>query len=157
SRDFRSKPEYTQADRAYNSSWGALDEYRDGYRQGFEAGYGAGYERRPFDSSIPPDLKRKGQTEDSNVSYPTDANKQPDSSASNAGPNVAEIPRDTIMTVELLNGVSTDASQKGDPFQARVIEPKEYQGATIDGHVADVKRPGKVKGTAQLQLSFDNL
>src|ERR1051325_12105000 len=38
-REFRNKAEYDRADRAYNSSHGSLDEYRDGYRQGFEIGY----------------------------------------------------------------------------------------------------------------------
>ena len=72
-RDFRNKTEYEHGDRAYNSTYGALEDYRDGYQQGFEVGYNAGYERKPFDSSVPPDLKRR--TEDSTVSYPTDQNK----------------------------------------------------------------------------------
>ena len=152
-REFRTKPEYDHADRAYNSTYGALEEYRDGYRQGFEAGYNAGYDRKPFHSSIPPDLRRK--TEDSTVSYPTDPNKNTGTQSSTGNAN--SIPRDTIMVVELLNGLSTDASQQGDHFQARVIEPKEYGGATVEGHVANVKRPGKAKGTAQLQLSFDEI
>ena len=61
------------------------------------------------------------------------------------------------MRVELLSNLSTDASQKGDRFQVRVIEPKEYEAATIDGHIALVKRPGRAKGTAELQLSFDEI
>lgn len=152
-REFRNKPEYDRGDRAYNSTYGTLEEYRDGYQQGFEVGYNAGYDRKSFDSGIPPNLRRR--TDDSTVSYPVDANKSGDPKASTGNAN--EIPRDTIMRVELLNGVSTDASHKGDPFQARVIEPTEYEGATIDGHVVSVKRPGKTKGTAQLQLSFDNI
>jgi hypothetical protein len=67
------------------------------------------------------------------------------------------IPRDTIMLIELLGNLSTDASQKGDHFQAKVLDPKEYEGATIEGQVVQVKRPGKAKGTAQLQLSFDEI
>lgn len=168
-RDSRSKTEYEHGDRAYNSTYGTLEEYRDGYQQGFEVGYNAGYERKPFDSSVPPDLKRR--TEDSTVSYPIDPNKspspqpqtQPQTQTDNqtqpqtqpAGPDT--IPRDTIMRVELLNNLSSDASQKGDRFQARVIEPKEQEGATIDGQVVNVKRPGKAKGTAQLQLAFEEI
>ncbi len=152
-REFRTKPEYDHADRAYNSNYGALEEYRDGYQQGFEAGYNAGYDRKPFDSSIPPDLRRR--IDDSNVSYPVDPNKTVGPRQSSG--NVNAIPRDTVMVVELLNGLSTDASQPGDHFQVRVIEPKEYDGATIDGQVKQVKRPGKAKGTAQLQLSFDQI
>ena len=165
-REFRNKSEYEHGDRAYNSNYGALEEYRDGYQQGFETGYNAGFDRKPFDSSVPPDLKRR--TEDSTVGYPKDANKggdpntqQPQSNTQqpqlSQPPTPGIIPRDTIMRIELLNGLSTDASHKGDRFQARVIEPKEYDGATIDGQVLNVQRPGKAKGTAQLQLSFDEI
>ncbi|HEY5074101.1 MAG TPA: hypothetical protein VII34_05340, partial [Pyrinomonadaceae bacterium] len=168
-RDFRNKTEFEHGDRAYNSTYGTLEDYRDGYQQGFEVGYNAGFERKPFDSSIPPDLKRR--TEDSTVNYPTDQNKtsnpqtqaqtQPETQpqtqpqSQSAGPDA--IPRDTIMRIELLGNLSTDASQKGDHFQARVIEPKEYDGATIDGRVVSVKRPGRARSTAQLQLSFDEI
>src|SRR5712692_8764298 len=69
-RDFRTKAEYDHADRAFNSNYGALEDYRDGYQQGFEIGYNAGYDRKAFDSSIPPDLKRR--TDDSTVQYPVD-------------------------------------------------------------------------------------
>jgi len=61
------------------------------------------------------------------------------------------------MRIELLSDLATDASQKGDHFQARVVEPKEYEGAIINGRVVSVKRPGRVKSTAQLQLSFDEI
>ena len=163
-RDFRTKAEYDHADRAYNSNWGLIEDYRDGYRQGFEVGYEAGFDHKPFDSTIPTDLKRR--TEDSTVQYPTDANKGGDNTNPNANskPNTnpssgndTVIPRDTILRVELMHNLSTDASQKGDPFQARVLEPKNYEGAIIDGHIEAVKRPGKAKGSAQMQLSFDRI
>ncbi len=151
-RDFRGKLEYEHADRAYASTYGSLEEYRDGYQQGFEVGYNAGYDRRPFDSSIPADLQHR--RDDSTVKGPVDPNNSNRPSTSG---NPSAIPRDTIMRVELLSNLSTDASQKGDRFQARVIEPKEYEGATIDGQVTRVKRPGRVKSTAELQLSFDEI
>ena len=165
-RDFRTKAEYDHADRAYNSNWGLIEDYRDGYRQGFEVGYEAGFDHKPFDSTIPTDLKRR--TEDSTVQNPTDVNKSGDSTNPNPNPstnpntnrssgNDTLIPRDTIMRVELMHNLSTDASQKGDPFQARVLEPKNYEGAIIDGHIEAVKHPSKAKGSAQMQLSFDRI
>ena len=167
-REFLTKAEYDRADRAFNSAWGSLDEYRDGYRQGFELGYNAAYDHKPFDSTIPPDLKRR--TEDSTVQYPIDqSNKTPvnntvgnntagNNTPSNSGPdNAFVLPRDTIMRVELMNNLSTDASQKGDRFQARVLEPNQFQGAVLEGHLEQVKRPGKAKGNAQLQLVFDQI
>jgi hypothetical protein len=155
-RDFQSKVEYERADRAYANSYGSLDEYRDGYRQGFEVGYTAGYDRRPFDSSIPADLQRRSDA--TPVIGPVDPNNgSTTTSRTSISGNMVAIPRDTIMRVELLSNLSTDASQKGDRFQARVMEPKEFEGATIEGQVARVKRPGRVKSTAQLQLSFDQI
>ena len=71
--------------------------------------------------------------------------------------NLIVIPRDTILRVELLSNLATDASQKGDRFEANVVEPAEYEGAIILGQVTRVQRPGKVKGTAELQLSFDQI
>src|SRR6266404_3538345 len=159
-RDFRNKSEYEHGDRAYNSNYGPLEEYRDGYQQGFEVGYTAGFDRKPFDSSIPSDLRR--HTEDSSVAYPRDQNKSPDPTSRQSQPSQTVvvpdmIPRDTIMRIELLSNLSTDASQKGDQFEARVIEPKEYEGATIEGRVVNVKRAGKARSTAQLQLAFEEI
>ncbi len=159
-RDFRNKTEYEHGDRAYNPNYGQLEAYRDGYQQGFEVGYAAGFDRKPFDSSIPSDLRRR--TEDSSVSYPKDQNKTSEPTLRQSQPSQTvvvpdTIPRDTIMRIELLNNLSTDASQKGDQFEARVIEPKEYENATIKGRVANVKRAGKARSTAQLQLAFDEI
>jgi len=167
-KNFRSKAEYQQADRAYSPNFGSLDEYRSGYQQGFETGYNDGFDRRNFDSSIPTDLKVRESNDDSqapvmtNTSRPADnSNKAPDNSANttdNPGaPTTLTIPQDTIMRVELMSNLSTDASQTGDRFEAKVLEPKEFEGAMLRGSVARVQRPGKVKGTAELQLSFDEI
>ena len=163
SRDFRTKTDYQHADRGYSSQYGSLDDFRDGYQQGFEAGYNAAYDHRDFDSTVPADLTRRGAQPDTPVvNNPVDPNAGNRSSTGNVpnpqGPAaVLSIPRDTIMRVELMTNLSTDASQRGDRFQARVMEPKEYESATLDGHISEVKRPGKARGTAMLQLSFDHI
>jgi hypothetical protein len=175
-RDYRVTGDYQRADRNYNEAWGTIEDYRDGYQQGFEAGYNAGYDRREFQSTIPTGLSRRGATgpapvdNDPNATVQRPAQTAPDdsqnaadnSSVSSAPVNNAPngpflISRDTVMLVELLSGISTDATQRGDRFQARVIEPREFAGATIDGRVTNVKRAGKVKGTAQLQLAFETI
>ena len=178
-REFKNKQDYDRADRAFNPAWGTVEDYRDGYRQGYEAGYTAAFDHKSFDSSIPPNLTRK--TEDTTVQYPIDANKQPGdqtkqpgdqtkqptdptttadnqtTQSDNNGTGPMVLPRDTILRVELLKNLSTDASQKGDRFQARVVDSGPYQGAMLDGHVERVQRPGKAKGTAELQLAFDKI
>jgi hypothetical protein len=164
-RDYQNKDDYQRGDRNYNQAWGTVEDYRDGYQQGFEAGYTAGYDRSPFDSSIPTGLARRG-TVDSGPTNPPD-NSAPDNSntsgqttsgsTSGAPAGPLAIPRDAILLVELQSSLSTDASQRGDRFQARVVEPREFEGAIIEGRVTRVKRAGKVKGTAELQLSFETI
>jgi hypothetical protein len=164
--DFRSKEEYQRADRAYVEAWGPLEDYRDGYQQGYETGHRTGYERQPFNSSIPTGFKRRGTPDtQNNAGTADDVNRTANTTAitnapANPTPNLngtVSIPRDTILVVELQNNLSSDVSQRGDRFQARIVEPREYEGAMIDGTVTRVKRAGKVKGVAELQLSFDQL
>jgi hypothetical protein len=162
-RNYQNKEDYQRADRSYNDVWGPLEDYRDGYQQGFESGYGAGYERQQFNSSLPAGLHRRtnsGQVAVDNTSAPTTSTDPPATpSATVTAPQTASIaiPRNTILALELLTPVSTDTSQRGDPLQARVIEPAQYAGYVVEGRISQLKRPGKVKGVAQLQLSFEQI
>src|SRR5258705_5972688 len=173
-RDYQGKDEYQRADRSYNNVWGPIEDYRDGYRQGFESGYGAGYDRREFDSTLPSGLRRRQQqnespssdtssttTNNSNTSTTPNNDSAPVNPVSTAPtPSVnasLAIPRNTILTLELLTPLSTDATHRDDRFQARVTQPAEYAGLIVEGRVTQVKRPGKVKGVAELQLSFEQI
>jgi hypothetical protein len=167
-RDYQNKEDYQRADRSFNEAWGPIEDYRDGYQQGFEAGYNAGFERQQFNSTLPAGLRRRGAARQSvDVNVPTSPNNVPAEPSDNdntqttgvttTGNGSLSIPRNTILALELITPVSTDASQRGDRIQARVIEPQEFAGYIVDGHIAQVKRPGKVKGTAQLQLAFDQI
>ena len=164
-RDYQNKEDYKSADRSYNQAWGPIEDYRDGYQQGFETGYTAGYEQQQFNSTLPAGLKRRGNAGptavDVNVNAPADnatvtTNDADLPPTQTAGGPIA-IPRNTILALEMLTPLSTDASQRGDRFQARVVEPAQYAGYIVDGRVAQVKRPGKVKGVAELQLAFDQI
>jgi hypothetical protein len=177
-RDYRGNEQYQRADRAYAESHGPVEDYRDGYRQGFESGYAAGYEKRRYDSTIPATLARRGTTEDddnvtstqsvgvsANNRTPDDDNEPPRGAVSESGTGrggrgaatASGIPVDTVLRVELLNRLSSDISRRGDPFQARVVEPREYEGAILQGRVVSVKRAGRVKGTSELQLAFEQI
>ena len=158
-RDYQNKEDYKRADRSYNEVWGPREDYRDGYQQGFENGYAAGYEQQQFNSSLPAGLRKRGAGEQGDINVPVNNNDdQAATNNSDVPVNQTEgsfsIPRNTILALELLTPLSTDASQRGDRFQARVVEPAQYAGFVVDGRVAQVKRPGKVKGVAELQLSF---
>jgi hypothetical protein len=164
-RDFQNKEEYQRADRSYNEAWGPLEDYRDGYQQGFEKGYSASYDRQPFDSNLPTGFRKRGTTVQTTttagttVGTPADNTDNTNSSvpATPTGAATVAIPRETTLVLQLLTALSTDATQAGDRFQARVIQPGEYGTAIVDGHVSQVKRPGKAKGVAQMQLSFDQI
>lgn len=165
-RDYQNKDDYQRGDRSYNEAWGTVEDYRDGYQQGFEAGYTAGYDRRPFDSSIPTGLARRGTVDSGPTNAPDDSapgnsntSGQTTINSTSGAPvyGPLSIPRDAILLIELQSSLSTDASQRGDRFQARVVEPREFEGAIVEGRVTRVKRAGKVKGTAELQLSFETI
>jgi hypothetical protein len=161
-RDYQNKDEYKAADRTYNQAWGTLEDYKDGYQQGFEAGYATGYDRGNFNSSIPSSLSRRGTVDSTpdNIPDNTTDNTQSttntsSSTAVNNGPLF--IPRDTVLVIELQSSISSEVSQQGDPFQARVNSPNEFAGAVVEGRISRIKRAGKVKGSAQLQLSFESI
>lgn len=162
-RNYQDKEDYKRADRSFNDVWGPIEDYRDGYQQGFEAGYTAGFERQQFNSTLPSGLHRRGASTTGNAQVDANVNTPNNNDVpANANPPVTPngslaIPRNTILALELMTPVSTDASQRGDRLQARVIEPAEYAGYMVEGRVAQVKRPGKVKGVAELQLAFDQI
>jgi hypothetical protein len=181
--DYRSKDEYRRADRAYIAAYGPVEEYRDGYQQGFEVGYDSGYNRRGFDSNLPPSgVRRRGATPAETAGGNQGSRPvRDDGASSNNGANTnngardedsqgesASVSRgstgggrasagDTVMLVELQNRLSTDVSQTGDRFEAKVLEPQEYAGAVVAGRLRDVQRAGKAKGRALLQLDFDQI
>jgi outer membrane lipoprotein SlyB len=77
----------------------------------------------------------------------------------NAGTNVNDfyVPNGTRIEAVLRTNVTTRASQVGDRFTMDVISPPQYQGAVIEGRVADVQRSGRVSGRANLSLDFDTI
>jgi len=161
-RNYQNKEDYQRANRSYNEAWGPVEDYRDGYQQGFEAGYAAGYERQQFNSTLPAGLHRRSKTGtapvDANVNTPANTDvpaNNTDTPPASSGS--LSIPRNTILALELLTPVSTDVSQRGDRLQARIVEPNEFAGYIVEGRVAQLKRPGKVKGVAELQLAFDQI
>ncbi len=176
SRNYQNKVEYQRADRSFNDVWGPIEDYRDGYQQGFESGYNAGFDNKQFDSTIPSGLKRRpGGASNSTAtaaisddappvpqttapvdnSVPQDDN--PVASVNNGAIVAGAIPRNTTLSVELLTPLSTDVTQRNDPFRARVTAPAEFVDYIVEGRVSEVKRPGKVKGVAHIQLTFEQI
>ena len=55
------------------------------------------------------------------------------------------------------NGLSTANAKVGDRFTATVRQPSQYEGATIEGHVSNVQRSGRLTGRSQMTLNFDTI
>lgn len=53
--------------------------------------------------------------------------------------------------------LSTTNARDGDRFTLRVRQPYQLEGATIEGHVSNVQRSGRVTGRSQLTLNFDTI
>jgi hypothetical protein len=67
------------------------------------------------------------------------------------------IPKDTELIVELLDEITTEHTEKGELFQARVVSPYEISGAIIEGRVTKLEKPGRIKRRAEIVLSFDRI
>ncbi|MGE5327310.1 MAG: hypothetical protein ACM3NO_09750, partial [Deltaproteobacteria bacterium] len=72
------------------------------------------------------------------------------------------IPPNTTIETTLTTLLSAKTSQEGDPFSAEIVEPIFSKGqevvpagSMLEGHVAFIKEPGRVKGKAQMRLVAD--
>jgi len=78
----------------------------------------------------------------------------PSTDTSNTGFGV----RDGELVVGVLNdGLSTQNVRVGDRFTLTVRQPAEFEGATIEGHVSNVQRSGRLTGRSQMTLNFDSI
>jgi hypothetical protein len=55
------------------------------------------------------------------------------------------------------NALSSATTREGDRFTATVRQPSQYEGATIEGHVSNVQRSGRITGRSQMTLNFDTI
>ena len=178
-KDYSRHAEYSKADRAYNKDYGTVEDYRDGYQQGFESGYDTGFEKRTFEANLPPDLKPRGvpvkdaqmATTESNPAQTTtgiaDTVKTEPAAATADANNAAEfksagnaiiiIPRDTEVILELQDDLDTQQSREGTRFTGKVVSPSEISGATIEGRVSKITKPGRLKQRSEMSLSFDRI
>lgn len=67
------------------------------------------------------------------------------------------VPDGTRITGVLDDTLSTRSTRVGDRFTMRVTSPFEFEGATIEGHVSQVERSGRLTGRSVLTLDFDNI
>ena len=63
----------------------------------------------------------------------------------------------TTLIATLNNDLNSRNSREGDRFTMTVREPSQYSGATIEGHVSQVKNSGRVTGRSELSFNFDRI
>jgi hypothetical protein len=67
------------------------------------------------------------------------------------------VPADALFRLELLSPISTETNKKGDEFNCRVMEPKEFEGAIVTGHISKIKASGKANKRSEIALDFDRI
>jgi hypothetical protein len=67
------------------------------------------------------------------------------------------VPDGSRMVGTLDDMLSTRTAAVGDRFTLRVTEPTEFEGGTIEGHVAQIQRSARLTGRSTMTLNFDNI
>jgi len=67
------------------------------------------------------------------------------------------VPDGTRIVGSLENNLSTRTAAVGDRFTLRVTDPVEFQDATIEGHVSQIQRSGRLTGRSVMTLDFDRI
>jgi hypothetical protein len=74
------------------------------------------------------------------------------------------VPAGTVIPVKLTNRISSKTAKDGDGIYAKTAFPITVdnkivipEGSSVRGKIVEVKRPGRVKGKAELTLSFQTL
>ena len=67
------------------------------------------------------------------------------------------VPDGTRVVARLDTDLSTRTTAVGDRFTMHVTEPVEFQDATIEGHISNIQRSGRLTGRSLMTLDFDNI
>jgi len=67
------------------------------------------------------------------------------------------VPGDLDMKLRLTSKIDTKTSRAGDNFTAVVVDPSDFEGATVVGHIAKLNRSGRVSGKTELAIEFDSI
>jgi hypothetical protein len=63
---------------------------------------------------------------------------------------------ETVVAV-LDTDLTTNNTREGDRFTATLRTPIQFEGATIEGHVSNIQRSGRITGRSQMTLNFDTI
>lgn len=80
----------------------------------------------------------------------------PNSNPTTSGSEFLLTNGETVVAV-IDSDLSSATAREGDRFTATVRQPSQYDGATIEGHVSNVQRSGRITGRSQMTLNFDSI
>ncbi len=63
----------------------------------------------------------------------------------------------TRVLLSLETPLSSKESQRGDRFTARVLSPRAYNGAIVEGHISHLRESGRLEGKTEMGLEFDRI
>ena len=76
---------------------------------------------------------------------------------SSNGSRVDGVAEGTVLVATLDGNIDTERARAEDPFTLTVRSPAQFEGARIDGRIANVDRAGKVTGRADLAFDFERM
>lgn len=151
---FEQTSAYRRATDGYEEAMADMEKYRVNYRAGFADGYKEGYEKARSGAAY------SGPPHPGSISRPTSTAEAP------LQDTFVRVPEGTSIQLRLTSTLSTRTSKTGDAFDATVTEPVYVPGtseiaipagSTVKGSLGQVERPGRVSGTASLQLRYETI
>ncbi|MFL6216462.1 MAG: YMGG-like glycine zipper-containing protein [Blastocatellia bacterium] len=84
-------------------------------------------------------------------------NRYPNDRGGNYDSNDYMVADSALIVARLNDSLDTTRTRAGDRFSLTVVSPPEYRDATIEGHIIDTNRSGRVTGRAELAMAFDSI
>jgi hypothetical protein len=145
--DFANKAGYQDGLHGFDPQIHQRDVYLVAYRRGFEDGYEVGYGLGRTDRPEAP---------------PTASSQPPSPRVAPEGRTV--LPQGTEMLVRLTETLTTQRNEAGDRFRAELVRAIRVEndvvvpaGSRLEGTITHLKRPGRIRGRAEMSLSFERL
>ncbi|MGB8510297.1 MAG: hypothetical protein WCD76_18110, partial [Pyrinomonadaceae bacterium] len=67
------------------------------------------------------------------------------------------VPDGTRLVAALNNALTTRTARENDRFTMSVRSPSQYDGATIEGYLSNVKRSGRITGRSDITFNFERI
>lgn len=180
--DFKRSDSYQRRDQTRSPQFASSEEYGQGYDLGFELAYLDAYYGRARNNAVPgnaavlakaaalADARRAREQQQANEpsrDRRDDSRDRRDDSRDNRPRGdrgradrdriSANVPGDLDMKLRLNSKIDTKTARSGDNFTAVVVDPSDYEGATVVGHISKLNRSGRVTGKTELAIEFDTI